>query len=92
MPKPLTMAQVAERLGLHYDTFRKAWRDMRQGQDFPAPFLHLKWDADLVDAWINRRSQRGDVSDRPVAMAGHASPNRDRTAKHRAVLEALRAG
>jgi hypothetical protein len=54
---PLTMAEVAAVAGVHYDTFRKGWREMVRKEGLPAPFRTrpYKWSPEPLQAW--RESQ-----------------------------------
>lgn len=56
----MTMRAVAERLSLHYDTFRKSWTEL---PGFPAPVLGRRWSPEAIEAWIEARTAR------PIRMA-----------------------
>lgn len=82
MAKPLTMAETAAELGLHYDTFRKTWRQL---PGFPQPIVGRKWDADAVAAWKAQRSRARGAQ----APKAYAFPSAKPQAL-RAALEAIR--
>lgn len=79
----LTMADVAARMGRHYDTFRKEWRGWT---DFPQPLPGRwpRWDAAALEAWIAERSRR-----RPPAKAARAAPPPDPARRAEAAWEQL---
>ena len=85
---PMTMAEVAARLGLHYDTFRKTWRGLYHDTGFPAPVFGKRWDGAAVEAWISRRSQAG--PDGPPKLTVHTTTLRA-SASARGALQRLRA-
>lgn len=51
------MAGVANRLAVHYDTFRKGWRAWVRDLGFPAPVAlrPYRWNPASLDAWTERR-------------------------------------
>ena len=81
-PLTLTMHEVAERLGLTYDHFRKAWPRLARYEGFPRPFLRRIWQAAAVERWLEARTW--------CHAANDATP--EETNRPRGVLKALRAG
>ncbi len=76
MTKPLSMAEVAAELGVHYDTLRKGWKDLCSAEGFPRPFLGRKWDPDQIAAWKAERSRRAHQStiETPIGVSRPLKP------------------
>ena len=74
------MAGVANRLAVHYDTFRKGWRAWVREQGFPAPVAlrPYRWNPASLDSWEARRealNRAGIVRDLTPATASDAPAN-----------------
>jgi hypothetical protein len=74
------MAGVANRLAVHYDTFRKGWRAWVRDLGFPAPVAlrPYRWNPASLDSWEARRealNRAGIVRDLTPATAPDAPAN-----------------
>ena len=54
----LGMSQTAAAIGLSYERFRKVRRALIACEDFPAPVIGCRWEAEAVQAWVRARSAR----------------------------------
>lgn len=67
----LKMKEAAAFCGVHYDTFRKGWREMVRDEGLPAPFRPRPylWRREDLVAWQERRVREL----RELALAGRPS-------------------